>query len=133
MGKIHAPRHIRPGGRMDRFLTFLRGRGEQGATTLEIVQHARVVAVSAIAAEARAMGFSVDCREEPRSPDGAKLFRYRLGGIWSWGSGNRESVGTQEADQGGAREGERFCGRSPVVAPSCPPESENESEGDGRS
>jgi hypothetical protein len=63
---------------MDRFLALLRERGSAGATTLEIVQHARVMAVSAIASEARAMGYRIDCEEEPRAEDGAKRFRYRL-------------------------------------------------------
>ncbi len=77
-GRIHACRHIKPGGRLDRVRQLLLRRGQAGATTLEIIKEAGVCAVSAIASELRANGIQVDCQPEGRDALGAAIYRYRL-------------------------------------------------------
>jgi hypothetical protein len=77
-GRIHAGRTIKPGGRYDRVLGFLRSRGTSGATTLEIVRQAAVCAVNSTVSELRAMGYQIDCHAEGRDPVGAAIYRYRL-------------------------------------------------------
>jgi hypothetical protein len=77
-GRIHAGRKVKPGGRYDRVLAFLRLRGSSGATTLEIVRQAAVCAVNSTVSELRAMGYRIDCECEGRDPVGAAVYRYRL-------------------------------------------------------
>jgi hypothetical protein len=79
MGKIHAGKTIKPGGRYDRVLTFLRARGAQGATTWEIIHAARVGAVSAVISELRSMGHPIPTSlPDGSSQDGAAMWRYWL-------------------------------------------------------
>lgn len=83
-GRIHAGKTIKPGGRYDRCLSFLRARGSVGATTMEIIQGARVCAVNSLVSELRAMGYAIDCTPGGHSEDGGAIYRYRLvpaGGI----------------------------------------------------
>ena len=77
-GRIHAGRHVKPGGRYDRVLTVLRGAGKHGATTLEIIKCAQVCAVNSVVSELRAMGYSIDCEPAGKSQDGGAVYRYRL-------------------------------------------------------
>lgn len=77
-GRIHHGRTIKPGGRYDRVLGFLRLRGTSGATTLEIVRQAAVCAVNSTVSELRAMGYRIDCESEGRDAVGASIYRYRL-------------------------------------------------------
>lgn len=77
-GHIHAPSRVTP--RLDRFLCLLRERGPRGATTAEIVSGAQVMAVSAIASEARAMGYRVECESAGISDAGGRIYRYWLTG-----------------------------------------------------
>jgi len=79
MGRIHAGKKIKPGGRYDRVLTFLRERGPQGATTWEIIHQARAGAVSAVISELRSMGHPIPpSLPDGSSDDGASLWRYWL-------------------------------------------------------
>ena len=70
-GKIHAARRLTP--RLDRVLRFLRGRGDLGATTREIIVEAQVCAVNSIAAELKTLGYQINCKRETKS-----RFRYKL-------------------------------------------------------
>jgi hypothetical protein len=58
--------------RLSRVLGLLRRRGEHGATSMEIVQLARTVAVSACVAELRANGYRIHCERKGR------VWTYRL-------------------------------------------------------
>lgn len=83
-GRIHAGKTIKPGGRYDRCLSFLRARGGAGGTTMEIIEGARVCAVNSLVSELRAMGYAIDCTPGGHSMDGGAIYRYRLvpdGGI----------------------------------------------------
>lgn len=79
-GRIHAGKTIKPGGRYDRCLSLLRARGGAGATTMEIVEGARVCAVNSLVSELRAMGYAIDCVPAGHSTDGGAVYRYSLAG-----------------------------------------------------
>ena len=71
MGKIHAATRVTP--RLKRVLSFLRLRGNRGATTREIVIEADACAVNTTVYELRTLGYVIDCDMETRG-----RFRYRL-------------------------------------------------------
>lgn len=70
-GRIHYAT-LANSARLQRLLAFLKERGAQGATTLEIVHGAQVCAVNSAAAELRRNGIDVECHAEGRN------FRYRI-------------------------------------------------------
>lgn len=81
-GHIHAGKEITPGGRYDRFLTYL--RAHQGATTREIDDATGLCAISALASEIRAVWkkaqdpSEIKCVFVGLSPLGARIHRYYL-------------------------------------------------------
>lgn len=64
--------------RLKRLLAYLRTRGDQGATTMEIIVGASVAAVNSAIAELRANGFTINCQPEGATDDGMRIYRYRL-------------------------------------------------------
>lgn len=64
--------------RMQKLLAFLRGRGKQGATSLEIAQEVPTVAPATEVSALRHNGYTVEQGYEGRTASGAKLHRYRL-------------------------------------------------------
>ncbi len=56
IGKIHAGKRVKLGGRYDRVLGLLRVRGSIGASSFEIQVEARVCSASTVISELRAMG-----------------------------------------------------------------------------
>lgn len=77
MGKIHAAR-LEASPRLQRVLAFLKIRGPAGATTREIVEHARVCAVNSCVDELREGGFQISGEWDRTHQAGEKAFRYRL-------------------------------------------------------
>lgn len=80
MGRIHAGKQVTPGGRYDRMITFLRKRGEFGATGLEIEDTCHLRAAGTVASELRSMGYTVDSERQGRSEWGGTIWRYWLRG-----------------------------------------------------
>jgi hypothetical protein len=76
VGHIHAGKVIRPGGRYDRILRYL--RAHPGATTRDICLHAEVYAFTATISELRRMGYVIDSEFVRTSEGGAKVHRYYL-------------------------------------------------------
>jgi len=83
MGHIHSGTRLT--ARYERVLALLRSRGEQGATSWEIVSLARVAALTATVSELRRYGrehaqpaFEIECDRVGKTADGATIFRYRL-------------------------------------------------------
>lgn len=76
-GHIHAGR-LATSPRLQRVLEVLRGRGLHGATTMELIQIAKVCAVNSIVSELRQNGLEIICKDEGLNEDGARVFRYTL-------------------------------------------------------
>lgn len=75
-GTIHAGKRIKPGGRYDRFLTYL--RAHPGATTREICRNAEIYAFTPTVSELRKMGYVIGREYVGTTENGAKLNRYHL-------------------------------------------------------
>ena len=65
--------------RLKRVVTFLRARGENGATTWEIAEHCGDLAVHSSISECRARGYDIDCRYVGTT-NGRRTYLYRLRG-----------------------------------------------------
>jgi hypothetical protein len=77
-GRIHFAR-LSASPRLQRLLAFLRERGEKGATTMEIITGASVVAVNSAVKELRMNGYRVECVMERGGKDAASnVYRYTL-------------------------------------------------------
>jgi len=66
--------------RLKRVLAFLRGRGNAGATSLEILQRTKIAALTPAISELRKNGVQVLCKFERKTEGGESVYRYRLGG-----------------------------------------------------
>lgn len=77
MGHIHAadPAKSR---RLQAVLAFLKKRGEEGATTREIIKFCEVCAVNAIIPELRANGYTITCKTKVDPVTGGRVARYTL-------------------------------------------------------
>ena len=64
--------------RMQRLLTFLRARGSQGATTLEINERCDSTRASSDVSELRANGLRVVASYEGKTESGRRVHRYAL-------------------------------------------------------
>lgn len=63
-GRIHAAKTVTD--RLDKALRVLRRRGETGATTMEIIQAAKVCAVNSIVSELRELGYVIECERQAK-------------------------------------------------------------------
>jgi len=66
--------------RLQRVLLLLQRKGRYGATTMQIVQEAGVMAVSACISELRAGGHRIACKFEGVTKDKSHIYRYTLEG-----------------------------------------------------
>ena len=64
--------------RMQKLLTFLRERGQHGATTLEINEHCSSTRASSDVSELRANGVRVVMSYEGKTESGRKIHRYAI-------------------------------------------------------
>lgn len=76
MGHIHAANPARS-RRLGSVLEFLKKRGDEGATTREIIEFCKVCAVNSIIAELRVAGHRIDCRTRVEAA-GGRVARYKL-------------------------------------------------------
>lgn len=65
--------------RLQRLLAYLQAQGDRGATTLDIVTGADVMAVNSAVSELRKNGYPVTCVFEGRNVRESSVFRYTLG------------------------------------------------------
>ena len=72
---MHAA-NLRSSERLQKVLDFLKNRGTEGATTMEIVKGCGVCAVNSIIAELRQNGYTITCKQG--NVDGARVARYKL-------------------------------------------------------
>lgn len=63
--------------RLRKVLSYLKDRGNRGATTRDLVEATGQVAINSIAAELRAQGYRISCTFQGRSLEGNSIFRYR--------------------------------------------------------
>ena len=77
-GRIHFAR-IDHSPRLQRMLAFLRERGREGATGLEIARGCDVLNPATYCSELRSNGIAVECRYERATDSGQRVFRYFLG------------------------------------------------------
>lgn len=64
--------------RLKRILTYLRGCGERGATSWELMTECRTVAIATCISELRHAGYNVRCDYERKAEGGGSVWRYRL-------------------------------------------------------
>lgn len=64
--------------RLQAVLEFLRKRGDEGATTREIIEICKVCAVSAIISELRHVGHPINCKTTLDTVTGGRIARYKL-------------------------------------------------------
>lgn len=77
MGTFHAAR-VSESPQLQSLLATLQSRGDRGATSLELQDECRIVAVGTRVSELRHNGYVVVCKYERKSEAGAKIYRYRL-------------------------------------------------------
>lgn len=76
---LHAAKMSSP--RLQRALQALQEFPE-GLTTLDMIQKTGLCAINSIVSELRKNGFTIYCRHEGKTQDGASVYRYRLvGGV----------------------------------------------------
>lgn len=76
MGHIHAANPAKS-RRLGAVLEFLKRRGDEGATTREIIKTCEVCAVNSIVAELRMAGHRIDCKTRVEA-GGGRVARYKL-------------------------------------------------------
>ena len=76
MGHIHAGNPARS-RRLGSVLEFLKKRGDEGATTREIIEICKVCAVNSIISEIRTAGHQIDCKTTVDA-SGGRVARYKL-------------------------------------------------------
>lgn len=76
MGHIHAANPAKS-RRLGAVLEFLKKRGDEGATTREIIKVCEVCAVNSIIAELRTAGYRIDCKTTVDA-GGGRVARYKL-------------------------------------------------------
>jgi hypothetical protein len=75
---LHAAR-VEKSKRLQRVLVFLGKRGEAGATTREIQDHANLCAVNTAISELRKNGYRITCTAvKGKRKDGARIYKYVL-------------------------------------------------------
>lgn len=77
MGHIHAANPAKS-RRLQAVLAFLIKRGQEGATTREIIKACEVCAVNAIVPELRANGYKITCKVKGDPVTGGRVARYIL-------------------------------------------------------
>lgn len=68
-------------GRLQAVLAYLRAKGDEGATTRQLIAATGCCAINSIVAELRAGGIAVECDYEGTTDKGARIYRYRLGEV----------------------------------------------------
>lgn len=77
MGHIHAANPAKS-RRLGAVLEFLKKRGDEGATTREIIKTCEVCAVNSIIAELRVAGHEISCKTTLDTATGGRVARYKL-------------------------------------------------------
>ena len=77
MGTIHAA-NLKTSTRLQKVLDFLKLRGDEGATTREIIQATGMCAINSIITELRRNGLLIDVRGPALSREGERIYRYIL-------------------------------------------------------
>ncbi len=77
MGQIHAAR-LGKSTRLQKVLDFLKLRGDEGATTREIIRETGMCAINSIITELRRNGLVIDVRGPVLSREGERVYRYIL-------------------------------------------------------
>lgn len=73
-------RHVETSEKLMKVLRFLRERGENGATSRDIMEFCGTVAPGTVCSELRKNGYAVSCTFERVLEGGSKIYRYRLVG-----------------------------------------------------
>ena len=79
MGHIHAANPAKS-QRLQIVLEILKRRGEEGATTREVIElsKGKVCAVNSIISELRANGYQISCKTKIDTLTGSRVSRYKL-------------------------------------------------------
>lgn len=77
MSTFHAAR-VSGSPQLQSLLGALRRHGIHGATSIELQDECRIVAVGTRVSELRHNGYDVQCKYERKTDSGAKIYRYTL-------------------------------------------------------